>query len=251
MPALAKLLRLKGHNAVSPCRACRIVGIRDVASGAKTLYTPLHRPGDKSYDPLNLPLRKHDEFVRQAIQVALAPTDTEADNRAKRFGVNGVPVLVTLSSLMVPGSFPHDFMHIIENIIPQLISLWTGTFKTLDMGTGDYRISDNVWKAIGEACAASGSTIPSSFGCRVPNIATERHHFIAESWFLFTTFLGPIVLRQRFNRPEYYVHFVEFVKLVNLCIKMNISAADIDAIEQGFAKWVQDFERYIFLMSSG
>jgi hypothetical protein len=118
------------------------------------------------------------------------------------------------------------------------------------MGTGNYQIGDNVWKAIGKACAESGSTIPSSFGCRVPNIATERHHFIAESWFLFTTFLGPVVLRERFNHPEYYLHFVEFVKLVNACIKMNISAAEIDAIEQGCAKWVLEFERYVSLMSS-
>jgi hypothetical protein len=64
-------------------------------------------------------------------------------------------------------------MHIIENVVPSLIKLWTGRYKGLDLGIGDYHIHDSVWKAIGEACAASGATIPSSFGCRVPNIATE------------------------------------------------------------------------------
>ena len=243
MPALAKLLRLKGHNALSPCRACRIRGIRDAQSGSKTLYAPLHRPEGESYDPLNLPIRKHDEFLRQAIQVAMAPTDTEEANRAKRFGINGIPLLVTLPSLMVPASFPHDFMHIIENIIPQLISLWTGTYKSLDTGSGDYRLNDTVWKAIGQACADSGATIPSSFGCRVPNIESERHHFIAESWFLFATFLGPVVLRQRFPTPEYYIHFVDLVKLINSCLKLEISTTEINDIEEGFAQWVLDFER--------
>lgn len=172
MPTLAKLLRLKGHNAISPCRACRIKAIRDVESGSKTHYTPLYRPDGTSYDPLKLPIRTHGEFMTQAIQVATLPTDAEEELRAKRFGINGVPILTILSSTSVPASFPHDFMHIIENIIPGLIKLWTGMYKGLDTGTGDYHIHDTVWKAIGLACAESGATIPSSFGCRVPNIAT-------------------------------------------------------------------------------
>jgi hypothetical protein len=110
-------------------------------------------------------------------------------------------------------------MHIIENIIPALVNLWTGDYKGLDAGTGDYHIHENVWKAIGVACAVSGSTIPSSFGCQVPNIMTEHHHFIAESWFLFALFLGPVLLCPYFAQPEYYVHFVEFVKLVMIINK--------------------------------
>jgi Transposase family tnp2 len=247
MPALAKLLRLKGHNAISPCRACRILGIRNANSGKKRnpYYTPLHRPTGQSYDPLKLPLRTHDEFMRQAIQVAMSPSDAEEKRRAVSFGIYGVPLLSTLSSLSIPSSFPHDFMHIIENIIPALISLWTGTYKGLDTGSEQYQIHKTVWEAIGQACTESGCTMPSSFGCRVPNIATERHHFIAESWFLFATLLGPVLLRQRFAQPTYYQHFVHLVKLINLCLKLEITITEIDEIEKGFAEWVQEYERYV------
>jgi hypothetical protein len=244
MPALAKLLRLKGHNAISPCRACRIKGIRNTESGGKTHYTPLHRPDGKSYDPLDLPLRTHDEFLRQAIQVAMAPSDAEEDRRARLFGIHGVPLLSTLSSLSIPASFPHDFMHLMENIIPSLIALWAGNYKGLDVGTEDYEIHHTVWEAIGNTCSASGSTIPASFGCCVPNIATERHHFIAESWLLFATFLGPVLLRQRFANPIYYQHFIKLVALINMCLKLEISAHELDIVKKGFADWVSDYERY-------
>jgi hypothetical protein len=134
-------------------------------------------------------------------------------------------------------------MHLMENIIPALIGFWTGTYKGINVGLEEYEISKDVWEAIGKACKASGSTIPSLFGCRVPNIATEQHHFIAESWFLFVTHLGPVLLRQRFTRPVYYQHFVLLVKLINLCLKLEISASELDEIEKGFAEWVLEYEQ--------
>lgn len=43
MPAVAKLMRMKGVNAIFPCRACNIQGIRDSSNLRSTAhYTPLH-----------------------------------------------------------------------------------------------------------------------------------------------------------------------------------------------------------------
>jgi hypothetical protein len=95
-------------------------------------------------------------------------------------------------------------MHLMENVLPTLIGLWTGSYKGIDAGSEHYQISKTVWEVIGQACAASGSTIPAAFRCRIPNIATEHHHFIAESWLLFATYLGPILLHQRFTEATYY-----------------------------------------------
>jgi hypothetical protein len=66
MPAMAKLMRMKGPNGLSPCRTCTIRGVRDVEGGARTYYVPLYRAGGNGYDPLHLPLRTHDEFIEQA-----------------------------------------------------------------------------------------------------------------------------------------------------------------------------------------
>jgi hypothetical protein len=250
MPALAKMLRLKSTNAVVPCRACKIVALRDPAGGAHAhYYAALHTPSGPSYNPVDLPLRTHNEFIRQALQVATAEGTVQSE-LAILHGIHGVPVLTTLSSIAVPASFPHDFMHILENIIPMLVSHWTGTFKGLGVGSGSYQIPKTIWDAIGEACATSGTTLPSSFGARVPNIATLRYHFIAETWILFAMLVGPVVLQGRFTLPVYYEHFISLVKLINLCLKLEISEPELQDIENGFAAWVVEYERSVLVLLS-
>ncbi|KAJ1310651.1 hypothetical protein OPQ81_009180 [Rhizoctonia solani] len=87
MPAVAKLMYMKGHNGKHPCRACRISGIRNPhpapGNDNKTNYTPLsclfttgrHEPWE--FDPLSLPLRTHEEFIAHAQQVDAALKDAE------------------------------------------------------------------------------------------------------------------------------------------------------------------------------
>ncbi|KAJ7266668.1 hypothetical protein C8J57DRAFT_1068624 [Mycena rebaudengoi] len=141
-------------------------------------------------------------------------------------------------------------MHIVENIIPMLVDLWTGSFKGLDDGLESYMLSPSVADAIGEACKKSGATIPSSFGARVPDIINERYQCTAESWFLFTTFLAPVLLHNRFEKRCYYDHFVELVVLINKCMQFTITSAEIDEIEIGFARWVQKYERFYYQYDS-
>lgn len=244
IPAISKLMRMKGVNGLSPCRFCHIVGIRDPSRPRVTAhYTPLHRNDGHSYDPHHLPNRTHQEFIRQAIEVATTKPDSLAEKLAKRYGINGVPILSTLPSLRFPDSFPIEFVHLFENVFPQLIDLWTGDYKGIGPGHEDYELGESVVEAIGQACSDSGITIPSSFGCRVPNIATNRYQFIAESWLLFMTLLGPVLLRQRFKKPAYYRHFIELIRLVNLCLKVSLNGREIQEIEDGFASWVLEFER--------
>ena len=115
----------------------------------------------------------------------------------------------------------------------------------MDSGIKSYQLQPSVWDAIGKACADSGNMIPTSFGRRVPNPATKRNEFIAESWLLFGTVIGPAALHGRFARPEYYCHFVKLATLLNRCIALTCTEQDVDEIETGFAEWVTDFERYV------
>jgi hypothetical protein len=51
-------------------------------------------------------------------------------------------------------------MHLIwENLIPNLILLWTWGFKGLNEGIGEHQFLLNIWESI-----AAGSTMPSVFG---------------------------------------------------------------------------------------
>ena len=253
MPAIAMLMRMKAHNSILPCRMCKITGVRVPNSRATAHYVPLdrsHHPdvrvapnAVKVFDPNNLPMRTHDEIRAHADEVQCAPTQTNAEGLAKAYGINGLSILFYLPSVSFPVSFPFDFMHLIwENLIPNLVLLWTGEFKGLDQGTHLYEIPTIVWNAIGEATAQSGNTIPSVYGSRPSNIAKDRSYFSADMWSFWTLYLGPVLLRRRFQRPKYYHHFISLVRLLNLCLQFEITDHEVDQIRAGFIRWVEEYE---------
>jgi hypothetical protein len=83
MPAVAKLMCMKGHNGKRRCRACSIVAVHSESSN--TYYTPLLRSFVHSthdpprYDPLDLPLRTHADFLKQALHVEASVTDADKE----------------------------------------------------------------------------------------------------------------------------------------------------------------------------
>jgi hypothetical protein len=257
IPAVSMVMRMKGHNGLVPCRTCNIQGVRVPGSRGTTHYVPLDRSNHPdiadtpdspaSYDASSLPLRSHAQFLQQAHEVQFAATTAEEERLAKKYGIKGIPILSNLSSLFFPHSFPWDFMHLIfENVIKNLTLLWTGEYKGMDEGNGSYQLNPTVWEALGAAAAASGSTIPSAFGARPPNAASDKKARTAETWSFWMLYLGPVLLHRKFERPVYYDHYVELVKLVHLCLQFEISQDDIASIREGFQKWVVEYEKYIF-----
>ncbi|KAF8752888.1 Transposase family tnp2 [Rhizoctonia solani] len=158
--------------------------------------------------------------------------------------------LARVPGLSFPVSFPHDFMHLIfENIIPTLFDLWTrsGNFEAFGSGTEEYLLHPDVWTTIAEACPLAGNNIPYTFGCRVPDPKKKRAELTAEARLLLATMLGPVLLRGRFVHQKYYRHFIELVRLINMCIDFEITPNDIVTIREGFAKWVKDYEKYYYM----
>jgi len=254
IPAMSMVMRMTGHNGFSPCRMCKILGVRIPDSTNNIYYVPLDRSlhpdvaesesAPAIYDAANLPLRTEDEMLRQARAVRDASSKTQKSRLSKAYGIKGVPLLSNLKSLSFPLSFPYDFMHLIwENLIPNLILLWTGGFKGLDEGVGEHQFLPNVWESIAAATAAAGSTIPSAFGARPPNPATQRSSYSAEAWSIWTLYLGPVLLRRRFRKQRYYKHFIELVKLLRLCLQFEITTEEIQTIRGGFIDWVGDYEK--------
>jgi len=234
---------------------CEIKAIR--LPNAKTHYVPLSRKGFHpppdvlEYNPSELPLRTHETFMRQAREVQNAPTAAENERLPTQYGIKGTALLSTLGSLSFPSSFPYDFMHLIwANLIVNLILLWTGNFKDIDHADEGYILQKTVWEAIAEAGAATGTYIPSAFGTRVPNLVTEKKHMTCETYANWTRYLAPVLLRGRFLEEKYYKHFVRLVKLLNSCLELELTKAEVDGIEDGFQTWVQDYERYVLDISS-
>lgn len=250
MPAMAKLMRMKGHMGIKPCRMCHISGVRIPGSGATTHYVPLDRRrhpdcGDTPlYDGANLPLRTHDEMLRQAVEVDTAPSKAQAERLATKYGIKGSSSLHHLQSLRFPGCMPHDFMHLIwENLIQNLVKLWNGDFK--DLEDRGYEIPKNIWSEMSRAAAESGWDIPSCFGARVPDFIARPSEMTAETWSFFAMFLAPILLHGKFKKPAFYRHFIELVELLELCMAFELTEAQVDTIEHGFKDWVDSYERCV------
>ena len=243
MPAIAKVMRMKGHNGFCPCRFCEIHGVRHPSGGV--YYVPLARSnGEESYDAAALPERTHDRFLNQAEEVIAARTTAEEDRLSMACGIKGIPLLSLVGTVTLPLSFPFDFMHLIfENLIPNLVAHYTGNFKGLDAGTEDYIFPAPIWSEICKTGSASGDTIPSQFGARVPNLEKERSHMTAEAWSFWAQYIAPIILRNRFTKPRYYVHFTELIHLVRLCLAYEMKAGDIEAIRDGFQEWIVEYEK--------
>jgi len=239
-PAIAKLMHMKGHNGLCPCRFCNIHGLRP--PGVKVYYVPLFRT-DGSVCPADLPMRNHMVFIKQVNQVLAAETINEADNLAKEHGIKGLSVLSGLSSLNFPLSFPFDFMHLIfENLIPNLVRHYTGTFKELDCGAEDYLIPQDEWLEICATGEASGDTIPVAFGARVPNLETDRTSMTAEKWALWAMWLAPILLQNHFHNWKYYDHFMKLIHLINKCASWVLKRSELEEIRVGFQEWVEEYE---------
>lgn len=199
----------------------------------------------KKYNPRELPLRTHEEFLRQAREV----DESGSNDLAKEYGVKGSPILIHLSSLSFPSSFPYEFMHLIwENLVPNLLDHWTGRFKTLDEGSEQYTLADAVWQAVGEASAEAGTTIPSAYGPRPFNVATQASHWTADSRSFWILYLGPVLLARRFQNEKYYRHFIDLVKILHTCLQFEYTLEDVESIRQGFINWVEKYEEYVALI---
>lgn len=240
IPAIAMLMAMKGHNGISPCRACPITAT-PLRRGTHVTYYVVSTFGD---NPEWRTLRDHQTMMQQAKEVEDAPTKEQAELLAKKSGIKGKSVLSNIDSILFPSSFPYDFMHLVwEGVIKALIQLWTGGFKGIDEGREEYQIDSKQWKQIGSETAGSSKTIPSSFGPHLPNIADSLSNISADMWSFWCLFVGPVVLQNRFQHPKYFKHFVTLVSLINICLQRRISSEEIDELESGFEGWVKDYQR--------
>ncbi|KAI9449315.1 hypothetical protein BJY52DRAFT_1206401 [Lactarius psammicola] len=143
-------------------------------------------------------------------------------------------------------------MHLIwENTIKNLILHWTCDFKGLNQGKESYELSKAIWEGIGTITASSGSTIPSAYGSRVPNIARDRYMCTADMWSFWTLYISPVLLWCQFHNVKYYKHFILLVKLLTMCLKFKITDEEIDFVRNGFVDWVENYERFYYQHDTG
>ncbi|CCO37326.1 hypothetical protein BN14_11481 [Rhizoctonia solani AG-1 IB] len=148
-------------------------------------------------------------------------------------------------------SFPYDFMHLIyENLVPNLIQHWTGTFKHLDQGSEHYVLTLAQWIAIGVETAAATRTTPGSFVGTLPNIAQDQSLYTAEAYGFWIQYIAPIVLKGRLSN-KYYQHVLDLRAILDLCLQFEIPMEQIDELELWIIRWVADYKAYFQFVLSG
>jgi hypothetical protein len=252
MQAINHILGIRGHNAFAPCRSCHIKGCRNVTGGDTNYYVPLNAPRtpgqeNRFWDPENLPMRSHNDYVYSLKQMVDAPTEAAREAIGFNQGLREAPLLRRVNSLDFARSVPWDFMHMImENLCPLLIDHWTGKFKNLDEGSGNYRIASEVWDEIGAETAEAVQSIPAAFVRVLPDIAKDRSGFTAESWCFWFLYLAPTLLKGRFLNVKYYRHLCSFVDIIKTCLRFSITHAEINDLETKIVVWVQEYEKYVY-----
>ncbi|KAJ7652366.1 hypothetical protein DFH06DRAFT_1418733 [Mycena polygramma] len=246
--AVEKMMNIKGHNSLSPCRNCRIKGFRNVTGGETIYYVPLSAPCEPheqpaTWDPRNLPLRTHEHFLEIIDKIANS-TSAAAEKQAKFHGIKGPPALRRVGSMDLARSYPWDFMHLLfENIIPNLVALWSGKYKGMDTGEEDYEISEEIWEEIWRETAEAMKDIPSSF-CR--SLAGGPSKFTAEAWCFWFVYMAPALLQGRFSDPKYHVHACDLSNIIKKCLQFVITNPELDALDEDIIGWVETYERYYY-----
>lgn len=247
MPAVASAYSGGKHpGAEHPCRICPIQGIRIVDTNNLSYYLPITRPPE--YPPLpytieTLPNRSHTQYLEQAREIEQARTLTERKRLSQLYGINHTPVSSRIPGITFPWSFPFDFMHLLENMFKNYISLFAGDFKHLGDGSEPFSIVPHIWREIGTATVKANATIPSSFGRSIPNVAEERAYMTAESHLVWGTLYAPILLRGRFMHDRYYLHWRKFIFIVERCIGFSSNAAERLQLRHDIREWYTEYER--------
>ncbi|EUC56942.1 transposase family Tnp2 protein [Rhizoctonia solani AG-3 Rhs1AP] len=248
IPAISKLLMMKGHNAILPCRLCYIQGVLCRLAKSSVYYVPLTRPGDPPIivPPEQLVMRTHELFLAHYDALEALQTQTARKRLGQAFGINSRPVFSRLKSIDLAICAPYDAMHLLfENLVPNMIRHWTGGFKGLDQGTGDYEIPGNEWAEVGRLTARAGKTIPSAFVGTLPNIAEDEILYKAEGYSFFFQYIAPVVLEGRLP-DKYYEHFLLMREIFILALQFELTFDDLDQLQQMINTWIAQYEEYYY-----
>ncbi|CUA77976.1 hypothetical protein RSOLAG22IIIB_12956 [Rhizoctonia solani] len=247
IPAVSKLLSMKGHNAKTPCRMCYIQGTLCRLARSSVYYVPLTPPdAEQEVLPEDLPLRTHESFLAHYAEIEQAPNNVLQKQLAQRFGLNSRPVFSRLRSLDLSTCAPYDAMHLLfENLVPNMINHWFGTFKGLDEGSGNYTISLEGCKKIGRLTVKAVRTTPSAFVGTLHDIFEDRHLYKAEGYSYWFQYLGAVLLEEWLPQ-QYYEHYLLMRNIIDMVLQFEITDDELDELEQMVNQWVSEYEQYYY-----
>lgn len=203
-PAITKILKLTGHVAKCPCRACKLEGrpFEFFYTKTKDNQEQVRVKSTRYYYPPGAALLRTSESYQEDGRASLDNSDL-----ATHSGVKGISPLVSLATISIPDCCPFDIMHLVYlGFVRDLCALLNGTFFKVPIHLDGIKMSAESWKQLGtdmekiEAPVAWGryQSIICLLICRYPrNIAVHIKGFKAEE---LGTFLIRYLLPLSFQR---------------------------------------------------
>ena len=251
LPALSKVILTRGHNALSPCRYCKVHGIYDEVR--KTYYYPsavggseYQRPKRILWNPerIDALLRTPSEVRNDFKAIERCKSKKEKEHLCKSKGLHGRPTILGFSTCLVPfTSFPVDIMHLFyENIAPYMWKFLSGGSPQGCSAPFFLRELEQ----IGVDLLESGKFVPSSFGRRPRNIFTHSKRFKAEEWRSFVLLYSSPLLYGRIIE-KYFAGWKHFVAVCQLCSVPHPTREELKKMKECALKFYLHFEKDYFM----
>lgn len=234
----------KSTGAVIPCHECPLVGTRhsDPQHRNRTYYYPHQKPGEDEpcTDDLLSNLKTHAHFLDVWNQLDQAEDPKEFESLQKEYGVTCIPILGLLPSIDIIKSFPYGLMHqLFENLCPNMVDHWRGTFTQLNSTRDVYYITPAAWKLINANTLASARLTPSWMIRLIQDLSSK---LTAESWAFWFTWMAPYLL-EGYLPQEHYDHFLLLTRIIKLATCLEITEEMMDELDTGIRQWHTDYER--------
>ena len=242
--AISKIMGMSGSNGKAPCRFCSIVGIRNDES--KHYYYPLNertiveKPDHLTLDS-EIGLRLN---LRRDITLVLRGKDKD---EMMNTGIKSKSWLLKTDTIVWPGSFGLDIMHLISNVAKMMWDLWNGE-KLLPHradGPDDYVLSKKTVMSIGIDLKKCAQTVPVAVSRTPRNIARHSNSFKAKEWFEWILTYSVPLLTGRL--PDWALtSWSDFVTATRLAVQVRLSPQDIAQMEENFRRFVVFTEKHYY-----
>ena len=250
LPALSKVIRTRGHNALSPCRFCEVQGTYD--DDRKTYYYPSAVEESKNQHRRSVFWRPERIFAlrrtpsglkKDFCKIKRCEGKGSREELSKLKGLHGEAKIFRFCSCLIPfASFPIDIMHLFyENIAPYM---WNYLAGGSPEGTSAPFFLTST-EQVGIDLLESGKFIPSTFGRRPRNIVLHAKRFKAEEWRSFVLLYSSALLTGRLQE-KYIAGWKHFVTVCKLCSLPHPTREEVRTIKRCALQFYLHFEKEYF-----
>jgi len=168
---------------------------------------------------------------------------------SKETGITGVALILTLSTLRVPESFPLDAMHLFyQGVVSRvLVPLLSGTFWKDPPSNDDdgMKVPNPVWARMGRDLADGKKMTPSIYGRYPKNIDIHASKYKAEDWANFLHHYSLPLFKDNIQ-DDVFIMWNEFAMGTLLATQTEITPSDIDDAETAFATFLNCYYQKVY-----